>query len=186
MTTPIQPAASAPPTSTMAAASAAGDETTRRITAARKWLILASLAVTGADLLFFILAPSLGYPLMYPDNTRIMQIVLPVALGYLGSMTAFLFQNPQRLRVNPQALPFLEFLVKGPVVIFAVATIAAVVAFGYGNRQSAPIGTGMSVDTLSLTISAALGLLMVTTNALVSFLFNASAVADKEADGQAK
>jgi hypothetical protein len=122
----------------------------------RKWLIVASLSVTGVDLLFFILAPALGYPLEYPQNLRLMQIVLPVVLGYLGTMTAFLFQAPTRTSVNPDALPFLTLLAKGPVILFGVATTAAIGAFGYMNRASAAPGTGMSVDTLSMTVTTCL------------------------------
>jgi hypothetical protein len=146
---------------------------TEKITQARRWLIIASLLTTAANLLFFILAPSFGYPLDYPQNLRVMQLGLPVVLGYLGSMTTFFFQPPQKVSISPQALPFLNLMVKGPVIIFALASTAAIVAFGYANRISAPPGLGMSVDILSLTITACLGLLTVTTNAMVAFLFNA-------------
>jgi hypothetical protein len=86
-------------------------------------------------------------------------------------MTAFLFQPPTRTSINR---PFLSLLAKGPVILFGIATSCAIIAFGYTNRVSAAPGTGMSVDALSLTITACLGLLTVTTNAIVAFLFNAS------------
>lgn len=146
-----------------------------RVTAARQWLVCASLAVTMADLAFFILAPVFGYPLEYPQNLRVMQIVLPVTLGYLGSMTHFLFQTRAKsVRISAHAMPFLEILVKGPVVIFAVVSAAAIVAFGYANRRSALPGTGLSIDHLSLALTAALSLLTVCTNGVVAFLFHAS------------
>ncbi|WP_437805131.1 hypothetical protein [Sorangium sp. So ce1078] len=154
---------------------------TVKVTAARRWLIVMSLSVTAANLLFFIMAPSLGYPMEYPENVRIMQLLMPVVLGYLGAMTSFLFQAPRRVRIDPQALPFLDLLVKGPVIIFTVATTAAIVAFGYSNRRFAPSGTTrMTLDTLSITITACLALLTVTTNAVVSYLFNASGDGDAE------
>ena len=33
---------------------------------ARKWIIVASLIITGAQMLFFVVAPSLQFPLVYP------------------------------------------------------------------------------------------------------------------------
>jgi hypothetical protein len=74
-----------------------------------------------------------------------------------------------------QALPFLDLLVKGPIIIFILATAAAIVAFGYANSRSRPTGvTPMTLDELSTIITACLGVLTVTTNAVVSYLFNAS------------
>lgn len=147
-----------------------------KILRSRRWLLLASLAVTSVDLVFFILAPSFGYPLEYPQNLRVMQLVLPVTLGYLGAMTHFVFQrHSPRVTLSAQVLPFVDLLVRGPIAIFALATTAAIVAFGWSNRAAAPPGRGMSVDALSLTITASLGLLTVTTNAIVAYLFQAPA-----------
>ena len=65
----------------------------------------------------------------------------------------------------------LELLVKGPVIVFCLMLVTVVVAFGYSNRLSAPPGDGMNVDLLSNTVTAALGLLAVTTNVIIAYLF---------------
>src|SRR5215475_4556171 len=88
------------------------------IDAARKWLIVSSLVITGCQMLFLLVAPVMEFPLQYPKNIDLLQIVSPVFLGYLGSAAHFIFQNP------PPAVPvqneFLGLLVKGPVVIYVL------------------------------------------------------------------
>jgi hypothetical protein len=60
---------------------------------ARRWIVLASLTITGAVFVFFLLAPVSGYPLEIAQAQGIFQIVLPVFLGYLGSATHFVFKR---------------------------------------------------------------------------------------------
>jgi len=142
--------------------------------AARIWLIKASLSITGVTFVFFLLSPALGYPLSFEQSIRLLEIVTPVFLGYLGSATTFLFGKETQMSDvtirGPKEL--LQLLVKGPVYVFGIATLAAMVAFGYSNRTDALSGSGMSVDLLAGGISAALGLLAVTTNIIVSYLFS--------------
>lgn len=136
---------------------------------ARKWVIIASLIITGVQLVFLILAPALGFPLEYPKNFDILQIVLPVFLGYLGSATTFVFMAPPpSVSVNNQ---FLGLLVRGPIIIYGLAMVAAFAAFAYSNRSGAPIGGGMSVSNLAAAVSISLGVLAVTTGVMVSYLF---------------
>lgn len=136
---------------------------------ARKWLILSSLIITGVQVVFLFAAPAFGFPLTYPKNLDLLQIVTPVFLGYLGSSAHFIFMAPPpTVIVNNQ---FLGFLVKGPIIIYACAMVAAFASFGYTNRQGAPIGGGMSVDNLATTMSISLGILAVTTGVIFSYLF---------------
>jgi hypothetical protein len=136
---------------------------------ARKWLITSSLVITGANFLFFIVAPALGYPIRFDQSVSLMKIVLPVFLGYLGSATQFVFTPAKTPLITH--LQFLDLIVRGPVIVFGVATLMAIVTFGYSNRLTAPAGSGMSVGVLSSIITASLGLLAVTTNVVVSYLF---------------
>lgn len=139
---------------------------------ARKWLVVASLAVAGSSFVFFILAPVFGYPLRYSQSFTILQIIFPVFVGYLGAATQFVFQKIPPASGAITARPMLELMVKGPVMIFCIMVLSTVVAFGYSNRLSAPPGDGMSVDLLSSTVTVALGLLAVTTNVTVAYLFS--------------
>src|SRR6516165_7873899 len=106
---------------------------------------------------FLLVAPALGYPMIWPNNLEVLQIVTPVFLGYLGSASYFIFMpSPPKITVNNE---FLGLLIKGPLLIYAVAMIAAFAAFGYSNRATAPAGIGMSVENLSTAIAICLGIL---------------------------
>jgi hypothetical protein len=144
---------------------------------ARKWITLSSLIITGAQMLFLIMAPPFGYPLEYPKNLNIIQIVTPVFLGYLGAATHFAFMNPLPIVVlNNELIPM---LVRGPIIIYVMVVSAALFVFGYTNRMGAPVGSGMSPDNLSTTLSIALGILSATTAVIVSYLFVVNRSGDK-------
>lgn len=140
---------------------------------ARKWLVTASLIITGLLFLFFILAPAFHYPLQFKQARTLLEVLLPVFLGYLGSAAHFIFRvegAPQVVRsVDSPAL--LTLLLKGPVVLFTIAVTAALVAFGVTNRPGLNDGNAMSVQDLSGIVSLSLGLLTVTTSVLSAYLF---------------
>jgi hypothetical protein len=148
---------------------------------AQIFIVVSSLALTGTLLLFYILSPSLGYPLEFDQAIRLTQINTPIFLGFLGSATQFLFTGDRtRARlIDEQLEPLLKILVVGPIAVFAVATIACLFAFGVSNGKSAAPGQGMSIDSLSVLLTAILGLLAVTTSVIVSYLF--STVSEKAA-----
>jgi hypothetical protein len=136
---------------------------------ARKWLVLASLIATGIQAVFLVIAPVIGFPLEYPKNLNLLQIVTPVLLGYLGSAAHFVFMTPvPKVEANNDLL---APLVKGPVIIYACVMIAAFAAFGYSNRSGAAIGSGMSVDNLNMAVSISLGILAATTSVIIARLF---------------
>lgn len=144
------------------------------IDSARKFVILTSLTATGLVFVFFLVAKPLGFPLDWDEVQRIVEVLLPVFVGYLGTATHFLFHNPQNdasVELGSRA-PLLGILIKGPIVIFTAASIAILFAFGYSNRHGAPQGSGMSVDQLAWAFTAALGILTVTTSVAVSYLFS--------------
>ena len=136
---------------------------------ARRWLIIASLSITGIQAVFLVIAPTVGFPLEYPKNLDLLQMVSPVFLGYLGSAAHFVFKTPTP--VVPANNQFLGLMVKGPIIIYAVVVTAAFGAFGYSNRVGATIGSGMSPDNLGNALSIALGVLAVTTGVISAYLF---------------
>jgi hypothetical protein len=139
---------------------------------ARRWLVISSLTITAATLMFFLAAPAFGYPITWEQGTRVVEIVIPVFLGYLGSATLFLFQTR---RQRPSRLADVSqigaILVRGPIIVFVLVCITTLFSFGYSNRLTANPGSGMSVDTLAWSITSTLGLLAVTTNVATSYLF---------------
>lgn len=136
---------------------------------ARKWLIASSLIITGVQMVFLLVSPVIGFPLSYPKNLDLLQIISPVFLGYLGSASHFIFQNP--VPQVPMQNQYLGLLVKGPLVIYVLAAGGSLAAFGYSNRVEGSIGAGMSVDNLSTALSLSLGVLAATTGVLSSYLF---------------
>lgn len=144
------------------------------VTEARTWLITLSLAITGLIFVFFGIAPVIGYPLTYPEAIRLLEIVLPVFIGYLGSATQFVFspssQQPD-LRTSADATQ-LGLLVKGPIIVWGAGSFAVIAAFGFSNRLSAAPGdTRMSLDALAGLLTAGLSLLTVTTSVAIAYLF---------------
>ena len=136
---------------------------------ARKWLIVSSLLITGIQMVFLLVAPAFIFSLKYPNNLNLLQIVSPVFLGYLGSASHFIFQNPApEVPVQNQ---FLGLLVKGPMIIYVLAAGGSLSVFVYTNRIGAPIGSGMSVEELGTALSLSLGVLAVTTGIISSYLF---------------
>ncbi len=140
---------------------------------ARIWLINVSLGLSGVFAIFTILSPALGYPLEFDQALRLTEIVFPVFFGYLGSAVSFVIGRGRKSRVRQNSSALLSPLVKGPVFLFGVGGLAAFLAFGISNGSDAPPGTGMSVDTLALIFTGLVGLLAVTTGALVAYLFRA-------------
>ncbi|ETW94218.1 MAG: hypothetical protein ETSY1_35840 [Candidatus Entotheonella factor] len=139
---------------------------------ARIWLVVASLIIVAACFMFFILAPLFGYPLESQQAIRLLEIVLPVFLGYLGSASYFVFKRPHRSRMPVELGTLTSVMIRGPVIVFCLVVISAIFAFGYTNRFNATPRTGLSIDMLAGMLAAALGLLTVTTNLMVSYIFS--------------
>jgi hypothetical protein len=142
---------------------------TMTVTGARKFLIMSSLVITGAQMVFLVIAPTVGFPLEPPKNLHAIEVITPVFLGYLGSATYFLFdRNERSFNVRDE---FLGMLVIGPIIVYSLVVVSALGAFGYSNRVGVPIGSGMSEDSLNTALSLALGVLAVTTGVISSYLF---------------
>ena len=139
---------------------------------ARVWLVKVSLTATGLIFLFFSVAPAIGYPLAWADALRVLEIVLPTFVGYLGLATQFVMSRPapdeERMGRDGEML---GLLVRGPLIVFVIASVGAITAFGLSNGRHAQPGTGMSVDLLAAITSIGLGLLTVTTSVVVARVF---------------
>src|SRR6185503_3225315 len=101
---------------------------------------------------------------------RLLEIVLPVFFGYLGSATKYLFGRKRQLADGPPD-QLLGYVVRGAWLVFVLCLAATLFAFAWGNRAAASTGEGMSVDTLAWLISGLLGLMAVTTGIVVENLF---------------
>jgi hypothetical protein len=141
------------------------------IVAIQTWLIQVSLVMTGTVFVFLVAAPAVGYPLEYAQAFRIMQILLPVFVGYLGSAATYLLNKSRSAQKVGALSSQLVLVIRGPIYVFALGLVSSFAAFGYTNRASAAPGVGMSVDALTTAIAALLALLSATTGAAVSYLF---------------
>ena len=138
----------------------------------RKRLILMSLVSSACVFVFFLLAPALGYPLAWEQSIRLIELIVPVFVGYLGAAAHYIFQSTSgSTKVAP--MPELASLVTfGPLLVFLIGSGVVLFVFGYTNRSSAFPGTGMNIDVLSAIFTALLGLLTVTTSVAISYFFS--------------
>lgn len=142
---------------------------------ARVWIIKASIVCTAITLALFGIAPVFDV-LNWSDSRRLLEIIIPPFMGYLGMASHFVFKEKtsDTAPLNTKETELLNLLVKGPFYLFAIAVVITCIAFVYTNAPSASAGTGMSVDNLATSLSAALALLAVTTNIIVTRLFEAN------------
>lgn len=144
----------------------------------RNWILLASLIACGATFVFFFLAPVFGYPLLWRDSSRILELIAPVFIGYVSTAVYYaihhaIHQTGKHSEENvPSVSRFMSLIIKGPVILFAITSVAILIAFGVLNAQTAEQGLGMSVENLAFAFTLALGLLTGTTNAVVHYLFS--------------
>ena len=66
------------------------------ITKARKWIVIASLAEVDSVFVFVLIAPLAGYALGWSQSLRMIELLTPVFLGYLGMATQFMLIETAR------------------------------------------------------------------------------------------
>ena len=148
---------------------------------ARLWLTKASLVFILLTLVFFIISPSVGYPLGFEQSLRLIELILPVFLALIGGATQFAVgHHEKKVWVALGHPQLLALLVKGPLFVFGCAIVAAIAAFGWTNRSTAGFGNGMTVDALAALLSLCLGLLAVSTTTIANRLFAQATVVGKE------
>jgi hypothetical protein len=138
----------------------------------RQWLIYSSFALSFVLFFFFCTAPAVGYRLNWPDAIGLLQITLPVFVGYLAAASVWAFStsppaDPPDFKIDPVR----KALLRGPIVLVALMLTVVLVVFGYSQRDGASIGSGMSVGQLTTFITTALGILTVTTGVGLVALF---------------
>jgi hypothetical protein len=138
-------------------------------TEARAWIIKASLLAYGCVFVFFVVAPTLRYPLKYADAINIMKIVAPIFASYLGAATLFVVSGQESEDTEPRS-EMLGILAKWPVILFGIGFVSLLIGFVLSN-SSEYNGEGMTPNVLSLLVSILSGLLAGTTGAISSYLF---------------
>ena len=143
---------------------------------ARVWLVKASLGATAGVFAIFLALPVFTSTISFNEILRLIEIIAPVFLGYLGMASHFLFRAkpPQSIQLargakSPGGL--FPLLVKGPVIVFVSLVVVTLAAFLYSNRPSATGARGMTIDVLAGVLSAELALLTVATSIISANLF---------------
>jgi hypothetical protein len=127
----------------------------------------------GVLLCFLILAPSIGMPFNPGRNENLMliQVVIPVFHGYLGSASHFVFRAHAAPEVQVADERLLGLLVFGTFGLYILANITLFTEFYLTNRLEGP---GMSIDELLKWFTAILGLLTCVVSIITSYIFNFS------------
>jgi len=140
--------------------------------AERIWVVKASLLLAGATFAFFVAAPGLlKYPLDFDQSIRILQIVLPVFVGYLGLATAFVFQNTVRSTNVYSNSSLIRLLLRGPIYVYSLGIVVVISVFWQTNLPGGAPASGMTIDQLAWLVSALVGLLAATTGLIVTKIF---------------
>src|SRR4051812_24438168 len=94
--------------------------------AARIAVCLYSLSISGILIFLLILAQPLGLPFDYgkQENLRLMDIVLPTFLGYLGAASHFVFNGNRGRDVDDRNAGMMMILIHGPFAIFGLGLCA--------------------------------------------------------------
>jgi hypothetical protein len=144
------------------------------LTAARLFIVKSSLVATVMLFGFSVLAPLFGFPLSWDQVQRLIEIVMPVFLGYLATAVHYTFRDKKQQSdvTLDDSQGLVGLLIKGPVIAFVLIDAIVLFAFGYSNRPAAQQDSGMSVDSLAWAIAAALGVLTASTSVAVSYLFS--------------
>jgi hypothetical protein len=145
-----------------------------RLTAAKARVLIVgySLILSGALLIFLMAAPHFSVPFnpRLNENVRLIEVVLPVFFGYLGSASHFVFNANRGRDVSVEQQELLFYLIVGPFAIFTLFLIALFFAFTYSSSSG---GSRMDFDTLSRWFSWGLALLACTVSVITAYLFGA-------------
>jgi hypothetical protein len=132
-------------------------------------MVATLLGLTAATIMFFLLAPALGYPLEFDQGWALAQISVPVFAGFLATATQF--ATVEHGGGDETAPPLLAWLIFGPATIYLFGAAAVLFVFWSTNRADAPLGGGMSTQLLSTILTALLGLVTITSNIAIARLF---------------
>lgn len=134
---------------------------------ARQFIVLFSLLTCTFFVAFMVLCP-LFMAIKGSESFQIVQIIMPVFAGYLGSAVIFLFQpNAGRSRIKDPVL--LRYLVIGP---FGIFWFLGAVVFVYFWASNLPGGVpGMDIDQLSNYITLLISFMNATIGVLSAYLF---------------
>lgn len=139
------------------------------------WTIKSALMIIAVEVLFFAVAPHLGFPLEASEAIRMLEIILPIFLFYLSSAMMIFFEKRLAIHfLSHSGRRILNLLIRGPVFLFVIITFTSIGIFGYSNRLTAIPGEGLSPNSLAALLTISLSILCTLSNAMVLYLFSFS------------
>lgn len=143
---------------------------------ARLAIIVYSICIMGFLLIFLGLAQVIGMRFDYSkqENLRLIDVVIPTFLGYLGSASQFIFRDSTGRTVRKEKESLLKILVHAPFWIF-ILFVGSLFYIHYWTHLPTPVGGArvdpLQFDALSRYLALAIGILSATINVISANLF---------------
>lgn len=129
-----------------------------------KHLVIASVIVV----VFFLFAPeTLGFPIDSGQSHVIIQLLIPVFIGYLSMAVSF----PGRPAMSGESYSALNKIHTIGNYAFALTMVIGIARFWYTNRPFSSPASGMTFHQLTYVITFAICILNATIGAMVTRLF---------------
>jgi hypothetical protein len=132
------------------------------------------LLITAALGTFLLVAPVTRYPLAFDQAISVLQVIMPLFVGYLSTAIVFVttMRAPTHKGPKGEFNSLLVVLIKGPLYLVAGLLAVSFVVFGASNwpTEGSPT-SGFEFGLLSNLISFILSISSATTSALVAWLF---------------
>jgi len=144
------------------------------IAQARTFIVTVSLWCTGILIPFFILAPVFYYPMTYSESSDVLKIIIPIFLGNISAAAAYVRYfviSSSKSEYDEQPIGVLNYLIKGPFIIFFLGISTLIISYGWTNSIYAPKGIGMPWEIFTGWISIILSIFTVTTGILITIIF---------------
>ena len=143
---------------------------------ARSLIIVYTLGCTLVLMVFFITSPIISFPFNYSqgDDQRLIQIVLPTLIGYIGMTVTTFGQEGEAMIFTKQQSVEAFYWINGTFAIFAIVVLSLLLTFYVTNLPEADgkiVTDGMSIDWLSWWLAACLGILTAVMNYLIPRIF---------------
>jgi hypothetical protein len=143
----------------------------------RIWIIKASIVLLGLSFAFFVVGrPLFGFPMLYDEVIRVLQLIFPVFLGYLGLGASYVTGQKNAMREPDYGsradTKLARLMLRAPIYLVSGGLGVLIIAFWTSNLPHATAGAGMSLDSFCWFLSAILGVLAASSGLLVTRLFD--------------
>lgn len=137
---------------------------------ARVTVIVLSLGLTVSFIVFFLIAPLVGYPLSITEAQELMNVVVPVFSGYLATAAACVFRKPDT--TEPELSPLTMFMLLATAAAFIVLSVVLFWVFAHASKIPSP-GVAMTYAMLKGYFLTILSIMTAVYALAIAYLFHA-------------